>query len=156
MDKTTIARNRKRAREVLYSDAPLVDKVKAAKKLSNTYEKAGTKPVGRDASIINQHKQYIDNLSLGKVVDISEKTGIIAVEGRNIPRAAIPNGIVDRIDQNGKIVQRRLFDENGKAKLDVDLTDHGRPWSHDVPHAHDWQKDKRSKNWRSPTNGKMK
>ena len=59
-DKVTIATNRKRAREVLYNDAaPVGDKVKAARKLQQTYEKTGTRPVGRDASIINQHKEFL-------------------------------------------------------------------------------------------------
>lgn len=54
-DKVTIATNRKRAREVLLSDsAPMAEKVKAAERLRKTYEKRGTRPVGRDASMIKQ------------------------------------------------------------------------------------------------------
>ena len=54
MDKVTIARNRKRAREILYSKAPKAEKELAAKRLQRTYEKAGTKPVGRDGAIIKE------------------------------------------------------------------------------------------------------
>lgn len=62
MDKVTIARNRKRAREVLYSNAPKDEKIKAARKLNSTYEKSGTKPVGRDASILKQYKEHLNNI----------------------------------------------------------------------------------------------
>ena len=55
MDKVTIARNRKRAREILYSKAPVAEKELAAAKLQRTYEKAGTKPVGRDGAIIKEY-----------------------------------------------------------------------------------------------------
>ena len=55
MDKVTIARNRKRAREILYSKAPTAEKELAASKLKRTYEKAGTKPRGRDGAIIKEY-----------------------------------------------------------------------------------------------------
>jgi len=55
MDKVTIARNRKRAREILYSKAPAAEKELAASKLKRTYEKAGTKPRGRDGAIIKEY-----------------------------------------------------------------------------------------------------
>jgi len=140
MDKAAIARNRKRAREVLYSDAPLIEKIKAAKRLSNTYKKSGTKPVGRDASIINQYKQHIDSLKLGNVIDINEKTGIITVEGKTLPRKAFENAVIDLKNEKYGLVRRRFFDERGIVKLDIDMTDHGAPKAHPiVPHAHDWK-----------------
>ena len=55
MDKVTIARNRKRAREILYSKAPKAEKELAAKRLQRTYEKSGTKPRGRDGAIIKEY-----------------------------------------------------------------------------------------------------
>lgn len=52
-DAVTIATNRKRAREVLLNDQnSLEDKRKAARKLLNTYEKVGKKPIGIDNSLI--------------------------------------------------------------------------------------------------------
>jgi len=69
MDKTTIARNRKRAREVLYSDAPEDDKINAAKKLKSTYDKSGTKPVGRDASILKQYKEHLNKTDDGGKIE---------------------------------------------------------------------------------------
>jgi hypothetical protein len=56
-DAATIKRNRRRAREVLYNpSAQLEDKVKAAKALNKTYEKTGTKPVGKDAQILKYYR----------------------------------------------------------------------------------------------------
>ena len=59
MDKVTIARNRKRAREILYSKAPTAEKELAANRLQRTYEKAGTKPVGRDGAIIREYMREV-------------------------------------------------------------------------------------------------
>jgi hypothetical protein len=59
------------------------------------------------------------------------------------------------VSDSGKIEQRRFYDENGNAKLDIDLTDHNRPWSHEIPHAHDWVKGKRLEKWRK-LNGQEK
>lgn len=40
---------------------------------------------------------------------------------------------------NGKVVQRRYYDKDGNADLDIDYTDHGNPKAHPkVPHRHDW------------------
>jgi hypothetical protein len=59
-DKVTIATTRKRAREVLLSEnAPIEEKAKAARKLQKTYEKTGTRPVGKDASMIKQYKEFL-------------------------------------------------------------------------------------------------
>lgn len=74
-DAVTIATIRKRAREVLYNEvAPLEDKVKAARKLLRTYEKTGTRPVGRDAAIVKQYKEF---LKTGRY------QGNIVLKGRN-------------------------------------------------------------------------
>jgi hypothetical protein len=151
-DKVTIATNRKRAREVLLSEnAPMVEKVKAAERLKKTYEKAGTRPVGRDAGMIKQYEAYIDSLKLGKVVDINSKTGIITIEGRSVPRKAFPDAVVDLKHESGKIIQRRYFGHDGNARLDIDLTDHNKPWSHETLHVHEWIDGKRTKKWRKPT-----
>ncbi|MCL6611186.1 MAG: hypothetical protein K6T66_06575 [Peptococcaceae bacterium] len=68
-DAVTIATNRKRAREVLYNEAaPLEDKLKAARKLQRSYEKTGQKPKGRDAAILKQYRDWLDEQNLVKRV----------------------------------------------------------------------------------------
>lgn len=59
-DKVTIATIRKRAREILYSDAvPLEEKIEAARKLKQTYDKTGKRPVGGDAAILKQYEEWL-------------------------------------------------------------------------------------------------
>lgn len=41
--------------------------------------------------------------------------------------------------KDGKLIQERIYDENGQAKTDIDYTDHGNPLKHpEVPHKHNW------------------
>ena len=153
-DAVVLATNRRRAREVLLSgNVPLVEKAKAAERLKKSYEKTGTKPVGKDASLIRQYKDYLDGLKLGKVVDIDERTGIITARGNTLPLKAFPNAIIDLEHAERRIkVRRRYYDDKGNAKLDVDLTNHGHPKAHPiVPHAHDWMEGERNRAGRALT-----
>jgi len=62
----------------------------------------------------------------------------IIVKDNKLPTVGRPNSSMDRVE-NGKVVQRRYFDENGRASRDIDYTDHGNPKQHpEVPHAHYW------------------
>ena len=57
------------------------------------------------------------------------------------------NSIIEKINPNGKIVQRRVYGQNGKPVLDIDLNDHGtpeyHPFGHGGAHAHDYRGKKR-------------
>lgn len=46
-----------------------------------------------------------------------------------------PNSVVEKINPNGRIVQRRFYDYKGKPKYDVDLTNHGTPEYHPFGHG---------------------
>ena len=60
-----------------------------------------------------------------------------------IKRTGKPNSSIDRVDEKGRIITRRWYDGNGRAKKDVDFTDHGNPKTHpEVPHEHTWKWDK--------------
>ena len=60
-----------------------------------------------------------------------------------IKRTGKPNSSIDRVDEKGRIITRRWYDGNGRAKKDVDFTDHGNPKTHpEVPHEHTWEWDK--------------
>lgn len=51
----------------------------------------------------------------------------------------LPNSVVDVSGQDGIIKTRRWYDLNGKAKKDIDTTDHGNAKVHPMgAHAHDW------------------
>ena len=50
-----------------------------------------------------------------------------------------PNSSVDIVDEDGNVITRRWYDENGNAYRDVDMTNHGNPKQHpEVPHEHTW------------------
>ena len=61
-----------------------------------------------------------------------------------------PHSVMDKVNPNGRIIQRRIYGSDGRAKLDLDLSDHGtpeyHPWAVDGKplHAHDynWNKQK--------------
>jgi len=56
-----------------------------------------------------------------------------------LPLNSNPNSSIDRVDENGNVIQRRFYDELGRAIRDVDFTDHGNSKLHPiVPHEHIW------------------
>ncbi|KAA0944242.1 hypothetical protein FQ087_19170 [Sporosarcina sp. ANT_H38] len=59
-----------------------------------------------------------------------------------LPKTGTPRTSRDRTADgswNGKVLQRRYYDKNGNADLDIDYTNHGNPKAHPkVPHRHDW------------------
>ena len=62
---------------------------------------------------------------------------------KDFERTGKPNSSIDRVDEKGRIITRRWYDGNGRAKKDVDFTDHGNPKTHpEVPHEHTWEWDK--------------
>ncbi|WP_314595171.1 hypothetical protein [uncultured Selenomonas sp.] len=62
---------------------------------------------------------------------------------KDFKRTGKPNSSIDRVDEKGRIITRRWYDGNGRAKKDVDFTDHGNPKTHpEVPHEHTWKWDK--------------
>ncbi len=54
----------------------------------------------------------------------------------HLPDVHTPNSTITQIDDNGKIVRIRHYDDKGRAWKDVDYTDHGTPEVHKVPHTH--------------------
>lgn len=56
---------------------------------------------------------------------------------KDFERTGKPNSSIDRVDEKGRIITRRWYDGNGRAKKDVDFTDHGNPKTHpEVPHEY--------------------
>ena len=65
-----------------------------------------------------------------------------------LPDCWRPGSIMDKVNPNGRIIQRRIYGSDGRAKLDLDLSDHGtpkyHPWVMDGQplHAHDYDHNK--------------
>ena len=58
--------------------------------------------------------------------------------GTSLPIRGKPNS-KRSLFKDGKLIQERIYDENGQAKTDIDYTDHGNPTRHpEVPHEHEW------------------
>lgn len=108
--------------------------------------------------IINAFKSAFSSIAydmefaLSNVLEMAENKD--EESGRKLPvQGEAPNSVRERKDSTGKVVQRRYYDQEGKARADEDLSDHGTPIFHSNPHYHtwDWSKGKpvRSKadNW---------
>ena len=73
----TIASNKRKAREVLYTpSAPLKEKVNAAAKLAKVYERTGTIPRGRDAKILQYYRLNEDRFNAIIIVDDINNEGV--------------------------------------------------------------------------------
>lgn len=63
-----------------------------------------------------------------------------------LPIKGNANSIVDKTDDDGKTLQRRIYGEDGMAKVDFDTSDHGLPKAHPTgahKHVFDFTKKKR-------------
>lgn len=101
-------------------------------------------PVGSWA--YRQVTNWFKNRAYNKAKENGTKTNDHSTEtGRNLPTKSRPNSSKDKKDpKSGKITQRRYYDENGNADMDIDYTNHGNPKQHPkVPHRHNWENGKR-------------
>ncbi len=61
-------------------------------------------------------------------------------KAHKVPFMQEPNSVFDRYTGD-RLVFRRYYGKTGRARLDIDFTDHGNPSEHQiVPHAHTWLK----------------
>lgn len=49
-----------------------------------------------------------------------------------------PNSSEDLYNQNGELIQRRYYDENGYAEFDIDFKHDNSHNNHEFPHKHTW------------------
>lgn len=69
--------------------------------------------------------------------------------GGSLKRKGKPNSSRDLKDPStGKVKQRRYYDKNGKADIDIDYTNHGNAKQHPkVPYRHNWKNGIRGKGY---------
>ena len=78
----------------------------------------------------------------GDRVDNNGRSGIIKAKNseleNGLPIKGSPSSTVDKTDDNGKVLQRRIYGPDGRAKIDFDTTDHGFPYKHPTgAHKHE-------------------
>ena len=72
-----------------------------------------------------------------------------------LPINGIPNSISDKVGNDGIVLQRRYYGPDGKALVDFDTNDHGRPDLHPTgahKHIFDYSKKKPRSAWKRITN----
>ncbi|GLC88511.1 hypothetical protein [Lysinibacillus piscis] len=103
--------------------------------------------------IYNLIEDYLDEKTYQEHKQNGTKTDghTVYPDPRSLPTTGKPRTSQDRTADgswNGKVVQRRYFDKNGNADVDIDYDDHGNPKQHPkVPHRHDWVNGVRNKDW---------
>ena len=97
---------------------------KAAKRVVEKEHKAE-----RMMRIRAEQNRRKDIYETGKNVAKTTSFGIIKMNikelSNGLPLRGIPNSVVDKVDENGKTLQRRVYDDQGMAKIDYDVSDHG-------------------------------
>lgn len=105
---------------------------------------------------------YIAPIAITGAAVITAATTIIGIKNKtketddyiyqslqHLPDNWRPNSVIEKINPNGKIVQRRFYDSKGKPAFDIDLNDHGtpeyHPFGHGGAHKHDYRYGKRQR-----------
>ena len=105
---------------------------------------------------------YIAPIAITGAAVITAATTIIGIKNKtketddyiyqslqHLPDNWRPNSVIEKINPNGKIVQRRFYDSKGKTAFDIDLNDHGtpeyHPFGHGGAHKHDYRYGKRQR-----------
>lgn len=89
---------------------------------------------------------WFENRAYNKAKENGSKTNDHSTQtGGSLPTKGRPNSSKDKKNpKTGKVVQRRYYDKDGNADMDIDYTNHGNPKQHPkVPHRHDWKNGKR-------------
>lgn len=91
-----------------------------AKRRQNVHSKQWTNE-GRDDRIAMS--ESMDNVFIHKQILSSDLPNGLPIKGQ-------AGSIVDKIDNSGKVLQRRKYGKDGMAAVDYDLSDHGESWKH--------------------------
>ena len=83
-----------------------------------------------------------------KALENTGENGIIKVKNseleNGLPIKGVANSIVDKTDDDGNTLQRRLYGSDGLAAMDIDTSDHGLPKMHPTgAHKHTFNHDKK-------------
>lgn len=81
-------------------------------------------------NLVKQQKN--DKIELEKYKEILKNRKIVKMDddNRSLSPYGMPDSISDLVDVEGNVKQRRVYGEDGRAKVDYDTTDHNRPKYH--------------------------
>lgn len=69
--------------------------------------------------------------------DVKVVLSVLTSKEHSVSETSIPNSVTIKEDKNGNKISERYYDNDGKAYLDIDYTNHGNPARHPVvPHQH--------------------
>ena len=105
---------------------------------------------------------YVAPLMITGAAVITAATTIIGIKNKtkqtdeyiyqslgHLPDSWRPNSVIEKINPNGRVVQRRFYGPKGKPELDVDLNNHGTPEYHPFgyggAHKHTYRNGKRQR-----------
>ena len=105
---------------------------------------------------------YIAPIAITGAAIITAATTVIGIKNKekktddyiyqslqHLPDNWRPNSVIEKINPNGKIVQRRFYGPKGKPEIDVDLNDHGtpeyHPFGHGGAHKHTYRNGRRQR-----------
>jgi len=73
-----------------------------------------------------------DKIELDNYKDMLANRKVMVMDSRvrNLPMESEKNSIIDLVDDDGVVKQRRVYGSDGKASVDYDTTDHNRPKYH--------------------------
>ncbi|MDK8182632.1 hypothetical protein QP775_17440 [Paenibacillus sp. UMB4589-SE434] len=94
---------------------------------------ANSKGTGNTSTLRSQEKPYVNHTTVQKTITF-----------RSLKTTGTPNSSVDLYDENSKLIQRKYYDKNGRAKEDIDYEHSNGDNSHAFLHRHTW-------NWSSGT-----
>lgn len=94
----------------------------------STMDKAlKSKGTGNTSTLRSQGKPYENHTTVQKTKTF-----------RSLKTTGTPISSVDLYDENSKLIQRRYYDKNGRAKEDIDYEHSNGDNSHVFPHRHTW------------------
>ena len=107
-----------------------LDKTEDFQDFKNKYLKAAEKPEAQTP------EKTVKTTTTKAPVPLKKqgKNAIIQVKNstlpNGLPKDGVPNSIVDKTDEEGNTLQRRVYNSEGHAQVDYDTSDHNRPDLH--------------------------
>ncbi|WP_245805902.1 hypothetical protein [Bacillus alkalicellulosilyticus] len=115
-----------------FEETPIwyVDYFSTGSAIKNTLKKLGKNAFIRFNKGTDEISEIVkQGQKMPKHIEVKNKT--------NLPGKGEPNSSADLLNPDGTVKQRRYYDENGRAKEDIDFN-HSDDGTHTFPHRHKW------------------